>query len=128
MKIKRIIGAVIGFCLSFLFSGVALAAEFVPIVPIPSLDLNNQTTLAQYINALFKLAISIGAILAVISIIIGGFEYMTAEAVGAKKGGKDRVWSAVLGLVLLLLSWLILYVINPNILSLDALKQLGTQP
>ncbi len=98
----------------------AFATEFYPIVPLPALQ-QESMTLPQYVNAVFTLAISIGAILAVLMLIFGGFEYMTSEATGGKKDGRDRIRQALLGLVLLLLSYLILYVINPQLLNLDVL-------
>lgn len=112
--------------LTLLPTGIALAADggFVPIAPIPleSGQLTNSTTLEQYVNGAFKLALAAGSTLAVIMIMIGGFEYIFSEAMGAKQDGKKRITDALYGLALLLLVYLILYIINPDIVQLKALQ------
>lgn len=104
---------------------IALAApDFVPIVGIPLSDggqLGAETSLGEYVNAIFKLAIFIGATLAVLQIMYGGFEYMFSEAAEKKAGGKERITQALYGLILLLMVWLILSIINKDILDLRAL-------
>ncbi len=102
------------------YGGIAYAQDFVPIVPLPDLPIDGSATLPDYLNRVFQLSIMLGGILAVVFLIIGGFEYMTSEATG-KKDGKERIQNALLGLALLLFSYLILYIINPNILKLDVL-------
>ncbi len=112
---------------TFVFFGavsVASADEFKPIVNIPTVDTGDNQTLPGYLNSLFTLAISIAAVLAVIMVVVGGLRYMSTDSVMGKHEGKDQITSAVLGLILLLTSWLILYVINPSILNLNALSSL----
>jgi len=89
--------------------------KYTPIVSVPGL--NADDSLPGFIKMLFKFSIVGGGILAVIFIIIGGFQYMVSGAGEGKKGGKDRIQNAIIGLLLLLLSYLILYVINPDIIS-----------
>ena len=115
--------------LGFLFSAsVALAAgdpQFIPIAPLPSISgggLATSGTLSQYVNSLFQLAIAIGAALAAIFIAIGGFEYIFSEAMESKHDGRIRITQALYGLGLLLLITIILYVINPDLISLKALQ------
>ena len=93
--------------------------RFYPIIalPIPGSGTGVPTTLAQYLNALFQLALGIGAILGVLLLVIGGFEYMTQDALGAKDQGKKRIQGAITGIVLLLLVYLIIYILDPRILS-----------
>jgi hypothetical protein len=103
------------------FAGVP---DFQPIVPVPGItdatDGKGTISFAEYVENMFRLSISIGAILAVMMIIVGGFEYMTSEALGGKKGGISKLQNAVLGLVLLLAVVLVLQVINPCILEINA--------
>lgn len=99
-------------------------AEFVPLAPIPNLDTTDGATLSSYLNSVFNFAISIGAILAVLMIVKGGFEYMTTEAVGQKGAARTSIQNAVLGLILLLMIVLILEVINPQLLNLDLFRNL----
>lgn len=70
-----------------------------------------------FLNLIFKLGVGVAALLAVIMIVVGGFEYMTSEIPGAKNDGKDRIRGAIYGLLLVLLTWLILTTVNPDILN-----------
>lgn len=101
------------------------ASQFVPIAPIPNplgSGLATDNSLPQYVNAIFQIAIAVGAALAAIFIAIGGFEYIFSEALDTKRDGRMRITQALLGLAILLLITLILYVINPNLIKLDALQ------
>ncbi|GEM_PF-1366900 len=101
------------------------AEGFVPIVPLP-FEVSVEAGISAYLNGLFSISISMAAALAVIMIVVGGFEYMTSEAMGGKSKGRERIQGAVIGLVLLLASWLILYVINPCILELNIFGTVGS--
>ena len=93
----------------------ALAAEgFVPIAPISSSEgtLNEQTSLPDYINIVFSLALTAGAVLAVIMIAVGGFQYMLSQTLPGQKDGRARITAALYGLAILLLVYLILWVIG----------------
>ncbi|MBV9349843.1 MAG: hypothetical protein JO026_03760 [Patescibacteria group bacterium] len=105
--------------------GAAGGFEFKPIVslPLPTGSqwqaYENGTPLACYLNALFSLAITVAAAMAVIMIVIDGFKYMVSEAAGNKKDALSGIRSALFGLILLLASWLILNIIDPHITSLS---------
>ena len=122
MKIKKILFASI----SLVFLGLAahaLAAEnFVPLAGIPGLTQNvqaNSAGLAGFFNNLYKYLIGLAAALAVIEIIWGGLEYSTQDSVSKKSDGKERIYQAILGLVLVLSPALVFSIINPSILNLS---------
>jgi len=71
--------------------------------------------LPTFLTMAFQFGLAIAAILAVIMIIWGGVETMLSESVFGKDAGRQKIWDAVLGLGLALVSWLILYTINPNL-------------
>jgi len=75
-------------------------------------------SIADFINAAFRAAIGIGAILAVLQIAYGGYIYMTKDLWSAKQGAKDVISNALIGLLLLLAVYLILNQIDPRILEL----------
>jgi hypothetical protein len=52
-------------------------------------------------------------------IVIGGFQYISTDAIQKKSEGKERIKNAVLGLVLVISAWLILATINPNLLNIN---------
>lgn len=78
-----------------------------------------KTTIQTYLPGLFKLLIGLSAVWAVVMIVVGGFQYMTTDALSGKEEGKARIWGAVKGLVLVVGAWLILNEINPNLLKLN---------
>lgn len=78
--------------------------------------------LAQLLNRMFFTAISIGAILAVVKIMWGGYLYMASGLWTSKETAKQAIQNAVIGLLILLSAYLILFQINPCLLNLDILS------
>lgn len=104
----------------------ALAAasqtSFVPLAPIPGLTQGvtaDTAGLANFFNNLYKYLVGLAAVLAVIMIIWGGLEYSTQDSVSKKSDGKERIYQAIFGLVLVLSPVLIFSIINPSILNLS---------
>ena len=115
------------------FAPVALYAQpagsgqnFVTLVPQLPL-LGNQTSVPELLNALFGITIAVAAMLAVIMFVIGGFQYMASEAIGSKGDAANRMRSAVLGLLLVLISILILNTINPDITKLNIFRSVPAE-
>lgn len=75
--------------------------------------------LSAFLNNAFEYLISIGAALAVGVFVWGGLRYLTSSAGVSTEGAKDKMQNAVLGLVMLLATWIIFNTINPQILSLE---------
>lgn len=80
--------------------------------------------LPALLNALFKTALAVGAMIAVLRIAYAGFIYMTSDLPGNKGNARTIMWDAIVGLMLLLAVWLILNQINPDILDLNAVKNI----
>lgn len=76
-----------------------------------------QTDVSGFLNTAFKIGVGVAAMLTVIMITVGGFEYMSSDAPWQKSDGKTRIWGAIIGLAIILLSAVILGIINPDILS-----------
>ncbi len=114
----------------------AAVRPFVPIAPNPAVPIpgvtftaateeNGEVTipyLAQYISGIYRLSVGLGAILAAIMIVYGGFRYMLAAAAPEVKEGQNIITDAVIGLVVLLTSFLILKTINPKLVELNAIR------
>ncbi len=79
-------------------------------------------SLVQYLNALFSLLIAIAGVLAVIRIVVAGFQYMTTDAWGSKEEAVSTIRAVVIGLIVLILSTVILQTLNPDLLRLDILQ------
>ncbi|HEY9584504.1 MAG TPA: hypothetical protein VJI33_02930 [Candidatus Paceibacterota bacterium] len=82
------------------------------------IDFRSSDTLGRYINGLYKLAVAGASVLAVLMIIVGGFNYVATDAMNAKEEGKSIIKKALGGLLLVLASWVILYTVNPQLTSL----------
>jgi len=82
-------------------------------------DTTGRVNLNTYIPAMFKLAIGIAGALAVLRIIIGGIKYMTTDAFGEKGDAKDTIRDAIVGLLLAISAYTILFTINPKLVQFD---------
>jgi len=79
----------------------------------------NTSNLSGLLATVFELGISVAVVLTLIMSILGGIQYMTTDSFSGKSEGKERIVNALLGLGLALVSWLLLYVINPNLVNLN---------
>ena len=81
--------------------------------------------LGGLLSMAFQMALSVGAILAVLRIAYAGYLYMGQADMWSTKGhAKDVFTNAITGLLLLFAVWLILNQINPDILQLDVFRAL----
>ena len=100
-------------------SSLALAQGYQLQVPLPGVS-GTVSGPGQYIRAIFTYGLSIVGIAALWAIVIGGFKYLRSGGSETRKtSGKEWIWGAVIGLVLMLCSWLILNTINPELTSLE---------
>lgn len=81
-----------------------------------------------YIGGFYKYFAGVGGILAAVMIIYGGYKYITSFGNASRMSdAKNTIYQALFGVVLLLASYVILYTINPNLISLQmpAIQQIG---
>jgi len=72
----------------------------------------------NFIKPFFNTLFGIGGIIAVMGIALGGLQYMGAGAsIGNVKEGQAKIFNAIMGVILLLSSFLLLRTINPQILG-----------
>lgn len=118
-------------CLAYILAPIiAHAADFVPLAETPGGSklgqLYTSGNFSDFINGLFKFAIAIGAIVAVLRLAYAGYLYMGQSDMWSHKGeAKKIIGEVTLGLLLLLGIYLILYQVNKDILTLDALRRIG---
>ncbi|EKD49463.1 MAG: hypothetical protein ACD_63C00137G0004, partial [uncultured bacterium] len=75
--------------------------------------------IADYIGIVYRFATMIVGIVAIVMIIIGGVQYsMSAGNKAAIESAKETITSAIIGLVIVLLTYLILGTINSNLITL----------
>lgn len=110
------------FVLSLLILPVVVLAEeygFVPLTQVPFLtDTGNSFELSQFLNNLYRLAIGVAAVLAVLQIMRAGIMYMGGDSVTEKKEAKNLIGLSIAGLILVLSPVVVFSIINPEILSL----------
>lgn len=80
--------------------------------------------LAGFVNAFFRILLSVAAVLAVLRIAWAGYQYMSSDAWGSKAQAKEILGDVTIGILLLLGTWLILYQINPDLRNLDVLRSI----
>ncbi len=83
----------------------------------------NQLTnpsISGYLQYMFNLFIAIAAVAAVFMIVLGGFEYMTSDAIQGKSDGKEKIGNAIKGLLMVVCSYLILRSINPQFVDIPS--------
>jgi hypothetical protein len=73
--------------------------------------------LGTFLAQAFQFGLAAAAALAVLMIVWGGVEIMLSESMFKKEDGRKKINDAIWGLLLALVSWLILYIINPEILN-----------
>jgi len=113
-KISRFFWIII-FCFSF---RVAQAANYDLQISLPGVS-GSVSGPSQYIQAIFTYGLSIVGITALLALVIGGFRYLSSgENETRKTSGKEWIWGAIAGLILMLCSYLILWTINPELVTL----------
>ncbi|MBI4363630.1 MAG: hypothetical protein HY545_02160 [Candidatus Doudnabacteria bacterium] len=86
--------------------------------------------LPKCINQIYTWALGAAALLAFLMIIIGGYFIMTAQGSGEQTTkGKEFIYSAIIGLVLLFTAYLLLRTINPDLVNfnLDSVNSTNQQ-
>ncbi len=73
----------------------------------------------EYTLYAFNLLIALAAVSAVFMIVWGGFQYMTTDSWQGKSEGISKAKNAILGLVLVLCSFLILKTIDPRLVEIS---------
>jgi len=118
-----------GLSVALLAPVLAQAIEFVPSISIPGVATAGQkititgSTFGEYIVGIYGTSVSVGAILSTIVLLVAGFVWLTAAGnVGQIETAKDIAGGAVSGLALLLLSWVLLNTINPNLVNFKTLE------
>lgn len=96
---------------------------YTPLEPLPGVDQSGTVDFAAFLRGFFTLLLSVGGVIAVGALVLGGITYMTSEVVGKKDEARKRIQKAVWGLLLLIASYLILNTINPQLLQFNFFPQ-----
>ena len=130
---KIILAAVLISTCAFLFAFLPARAtnltDYQPREPIPGYESETQDTAQDfytYVSAIYKFGLAVVGICALIMLAIGGFMYATSAGNNAAmEKAKSVITDAIIGLILALLAWVILYKINPDLVSMNTMNKLG---
>lgn len=90
------------------------------------LGLNKDAEIGDVLAGIYRFALGLVGLSALIMIVFGGISYMSAgDSQERVKQGKGYIQNAILGLVLALLSYLILWTINPDLVKKLQLPLVG---
>ncbi len=107
----------VSFLLWFFVADIVWAQGYVPLEALPGVT-DTGTNLTEYLSAIFNLGIGLAGVFAVLMIVVGGVQYIAgAASPSARSEAKKRITSAILGLLLAVSSWLIVYIINPDLIK-----------
>lgn len=94
--------------------------EYELLAPLPYIESSpGKTNTESFIPGLFKFAIAIAGVFAVIKIIWGGVQYMSTDAFTGKEDAKGTISNAIWGLLLAISAWLIVYTVNPRLVEFN---------
>ena len=87
-------------------------------VNIPGLPMDGEPIgLRGYLAALFYISIGVAALLAVVKLVIAGARYMLSDVANTKEAAKADIRGAIIGLLIILATYIILNTINTQILE-----------
>ncbi len=93
--------------------------KYTPMESIPGSG--KPTNFSSYVQAIYKFGIWAVGISAMLMVSIGGFMYLTSAGNTSKTGkAKEIISDAIIGVILALVSWLLLYTINPRLVNINA--------
>ncbi len=115
-KTKIFLALSIGLFALPLFSSASF--DYTPMEPIPGFATSGD--FQSYISAVYKFGIWTVGIAAMLMIMIGGYMYMMSAGNNTSmQKAKGVITDAIVGLILALTSYLILYEINPNLVNIN---------
>lgn len=99
--------------------------DYTLLEPLPNLtgkgpDVVTTVKFSDYVSYTFNLFIALAAAAAVFMIVFGGFQYMTTDSWKGKTEGMTKVKNALLGLLLVLGSYLLLRTIDPRLVEIPS--------
>ncbi|MDD3386803.1 MAG: hypothetical protein PHX92_02675, partial [Candidatus Pacebacteria bacterium] len=114
MKIKTLLISIIPLLIAL----PVFAESKYPV--IAGIEISETTTSAEYIAYAFSLLVAIGTFIAVVMVVIAAIEWMSSEGNPSKiDSSKGKIKNALLGVGVLLGSYVIISTINPEITEVE---------
>jgi hypothetical protein len=93
-----------------------------PITGPDNKSLVDTTSFSSYLQSAYRIGIGACFVLGVIMFTWAGIEYVVSESMNSKADGKARMTAALTGLAIALVSYILLYTINPDLLKFSDLN------
>ena len=114
------------FAFFFVHTLSAASFEYIPMEEIPGFG--KPKDFPSYLMAIYKFGLWTVGIAAMLMITIGGYMYLTSAGNNASmQTAKKIIFDAITGLILALVSYLILYIINPDLVQFKKATSSSTQ-
>lgn len=78
--------------------------------------------LGEYINAVYRYAVAVVLIAAIVMVVYGGFRYLVGASIGDIQAGKKIIIDALMGMLIVLGAYMILSTINPATVTFSPLR------
>jgi len=122
-ELSRILITAVFLSLACLPNLVFAEFQYTQLENIPGFPNISSSDFPNYVVNIFKFGIWIAGISAMLMIMIGGYMYITSAGNNANmEKAKKFITDAVIGLILALFSWLLLYTINPELTQINRLQ------
>ncbi len=103
---------------------VAFASHggFHALAGIPGIANPDALSTEAYVQALYNISITAAALLVVFKLMVAGVQYMFSEIVTKKEDAKKDIRASLIGLLIILSAVTLLNTINPNLTTLNFLR------
>ncbi len=106
------------FCIAA--EGRPLELEYPKIPGAPIITTTSEDLLPNFVKYIFNLALAISGLIAFGVLIFAGVRYLTSAGnPSTMKDAQNQIFSAFVGLIILLCAWIILTTINPQLVILE---------
>lgn len=105
--------------------------NYIPLEKIPGSDAATSTTIDfyQYVSAVYKFGIWAVGIVALFMLVFGGYTYITSAGNNSSmETAKKIITDAIVGVIMALTAYLLLYVINPDLVKMKKLTPVAVVP
>lgn len=103
------------------------ASEFVSLSGLPGIEPTDGGGLAQIFNILYVIIVVVGSIFAVIKIALAGVKYMLSDVVTDKSSARKDILGALLGLMIILATYVVLTTIYPGLVDFNILVSISPE-
>ncbi len=118
---NKLIGLILGLIVGSIVPLISMATQeltYTLQVPLLGLTKVNSVMVMDYFVAFYKFGVYLTVAFAFLGLVYGAFVYMTSGGnSGMQQHGRDYLWGAIWGLLIILGGWALLNTINPELVK-----------